>query len=158
MLSTNQPLADLALRSKLMDELARGLGLVVLHPAAWHNWTDWPEYNARVVGGGARSHEALQEFEVRVVDPRHPLARGVPSTFRITDELYRFERAPGDAPIEVVAVGRSLTSGAEFPVVFTVERPKGRTVVITLGHDGDAHEHAAFETLLANAARHVLGR
>jgi putative heme-binding domain-containing protein len=151
-LSTNQPFDDEA-RHALTQYLERGGALVALHPATWVNASDWTDYNARFIGGGAKSHENYGEFEVRVVDPAHALAAGVPPTFRVKDELYRFERRESDARIHVIAVGRSLASGAEFPVAWTVERARGRTACITLGHDGAAHEHAAFRALLANAVR-----
>ena len=95
---------------------------------------------------------------MRVIDASHPLTQGVPATFRIVDELYRFERAATDAPIEVLAVGKSLTSGDEFPVLWTVKRADGRTVGYTLGHDGRAHEHPAFGRIYQNALSWILER
>lgn len=157
-LCTNQSVADPRFRERLFAHVERGDGLLVLHPGAWFNWSDWPEYNARLVGGGSRSHEKLQEFEVRIVDASHPITSGAPPSFRIVDELYRAERNDSDARIHVLAVGRSLETGAEYPVLWTVERAKGRTVVLTLGHDGRAHEHPAFKQIYANSVRWTLQR
>jgi type 1 glutamine amidotransferase len=157
-LCTNQSVDGPEFRAALAGHVERGGGLLLLHPATWFNWPDWAEYNARIVGGGSRSHEALGEFEVRIVDASHPLTQGVPATFRIVDELYRFERAATDAPIEVLAVGKSLTSGDEFPVLWTVKRADGRTVGYTLGHDGRAHEHPAFGRIYQNALSWILER
>jgi len=157
-LCTNQPIAGERFKRRLFEFVGAGGGLVVLHPSNWFNWTDWPEYNAQIVGGGSRSHEKLQEFEVRIVDPNHAVTRGAPSTFRITDELYRFEPDPNGAAIHVLAIGRSLETGAEYPVLWEVARANGRTIGFTLGHDGDAHELPAFQTLLTNAVRWTLGR
>jgi uncharacterized protein len=95
---------------------------------------------------------------VRVVDAAHPLAKDVPATFRIEDELYRFEVDPKGVPIHVIAVGRSLDGREEWPVVWTVAREKGRTACITLGHDGRAHANAGYQKLLVNAARWVRER
>jgi type 1 glutamine amidotransferase len=86
-----------------------------------------------------------------VVEEGHPLMAGVPRTFRIRDELYRFERDPAGPPIRVLARGKSPESGREYPVVWTVERPRGRIVGVTLGHDGGAHEHEAYRAILRNA-------
>jgi len=152
-LSNNQPLPDPALRARLLDFVARGGGLVLLHAATWYNWPDWPEYNRVLVGGGTRSHESYGEFAVRVT-AEHPVTAGVPRSFSVRDELYRFEPDP-EAGSEVLAVGTSLTSGAEFPVLWTRTHGQGRLVALTLGHDGAAHEHAAFRTLLQNAVRWV---
>ena len=151
MLSNNQPLPEDA-RESIDVFVAAGGGLLLVHPACWYNWRDWPEYNRDLVGGGARGHESYGEFEVRVVDGEHPVTQGVPASFRITDELYRFERDRAGPDIQVLAIGRSLKSGEEYPVVWTVAREKGRTTCITLGHDGKAHEHPAFKRLLENSA------
>jgi putative membrane-bound dehydrogenase-like protein len=157
-LCTNQAVDDARFREGLFAHVERGDGLLVLHPGAWFNWADWPEYNAQLVGGGSRSHEKLQEFEVRVVNAEHPITRGAPKTFRLVDELYRFERKDSDAKIQVLCVGRSLETGAEYPVLWTVERARGRTVGFTLGHDGRAHEHEAFKQLYASSVRWILER
>lgn len=154
-LTNNQPLAGEALRQALWKFFDGGGGLVLVHPATWFNWSDWPEFNARWVGGGARNHERFAEFEVRVVDPQHALARGVPETFRVQDELYETVLDPS-ARTHVVAVGKSLATGKEYPVLWTVERPKGRTACLTLGHDGAAHGSAAYQTLYVNAVRWTL--
>ncbi|MFO1009761.1 MAG: PVC-type heme-binding CxxCH protein [Planctomycetota bacterium] len=159
-LTNNQPLPADA-RAALFDFVAQGGGLLIVHPACWYNWTDWPEYNARLVGGGARGHGPFGEFEVRVVDASHPLAKDVPATFRIEDELYRFEVDPKGAAIHVIAVGRSLDGKEEWPVVWTVARPAGqggRTACITLGHDERAHSNASYQKLYVNAARWVRER
>jgi putative membrane-bound dehydrogenase-like protein len=149
-LATNQPF-DAEARRGFDAFVARGGGLVLLHPATWYNWADWPEYNRELVGGGARGHEAYAEFEVKVVDAAHPLAAGVAPNFRVADELYQFERDTSGAEIHVVAIGRSLSTGKEYPVVWTVARKVGRTACITLGHDGAAHENPNYVKLLVNA-------
>ena len=154
-LCNNQPLPDPALRAGILEHVRGGGSLLLLHAATWHNWPDWPEFNALLVGGGARSHEAYGELEVRPAASDHPVLRGVTDPFRVEDELYRFEPDPA-APLEVLATGRSLTSGAEYPVLWTLRHGAGRIVGLTLGHDGAAHESPAFRALLLNAARWLL--
>jgi hypothetical protein len=151
-LCTNQPLAEPELRRALFAFVERGGGLLLLHAATWYNWPDWPEYNAELVGGGARGHEEYREFGVRVVDPAHPLAAGLPRSFTLADELYRFEPDPAAAS-HVVLAGTSLATRAEFPVAWTRVFGAGRIAAITLGHDGAAHQDRAFQALLRNAVR-----
>lgn len=155
-LTNNQPLASDGLRDALERFLERGSGLVIVHPATWYNWSDWPAYNTRFVGGGARGHEAYGEFDVEIVDPAHAIGAGVPAKFAIQDELYQtsFENP---ANVHVIATGRSRSSGKVYPVVWTVSRAKGRTACLTLGHDGAAHEHAAYAALYTNAVRWAKG-
>ncbi|MDP6409986.1 MAG: ThuA domain-containing protein [Planctomycetota bacterium] len=151
-LSNNQPFPADA-RAAIETFVEAGGGLLLVHPACWYNWSEWPAYNRELVSGGARSHEPYREFEVRVTAPGHALTEGLPVVFRITDELYRFIPDEAGPAIEVLVTGRSLETGEEYPVVWSVEREAGRTVCITLGHDGAAHEHPGFQRLLWNAAR-----
>lgn len=154
-LTNNQPLAGAELRAGLNKFFDDGGGVVIVHPAAWYNWSDWPEYNARWVGGGSRGHGKYGKFEVRIVDPNHALARGVPATFLIQDELYE-STLDASAKTHVIAVGRELATGKEYPVMWTVARPRGRTVCLTLGHDGAAHQSEPYRALYTNSLRWVL--
>jgi len=150
MLTNNQPL-DAKAQKVIFERVNAGnMNLLINHPSTWYNWKDWPEYNQQLVGGGSESHENLQEFEVSVVKPNHPLMKGVPATFRIVDELYRWKQ-DATATVEVLAVGRGLDSGEEFPVVWTVKHPKVKIVGNTLGHDERAHELEAYKTILKNS-------
>jgi hypothetical protein len=150
-LANNQPLPDPALRAAVYAHADGGGGLLLLHAATWHNWPDWPAYNAELVGGGARSHEPYGELVVTVDEPDHPVMAGVRSSFGVADELYRFEPAPAGGAIRVLATGTSVATGASYPVVWTVDRPGGRIVCTTLGHDGAAHELPEYRAILANA-------
>jgi type 1 glutamine amidotransferase len=151
-LSNNQPFPDPATRKGIVDFLDAGKGLILGHAANWYNWKDWPEYNRDIVGGGSRGHEKYQEFEVTINDESSPITAGVPKTFKVKDELYGYVHDPKGAEIKVLATGKSLESGKEWPVVFTVAHPKARIVGITLGHDGAAHDGEPYQKLLKNAA------
>ncbi|MFY0652700.1 MAG: ThuA domain-containing protein [Cyclobacteriaceae bacterium] len=150
----NKPL-DQDTRKKIFSHVNAGKGLIIYHPGIWYNWKDWPEYNKELVGGGSKSHEKLQEFEVQVVKPNHPLMKGVPSKFRIIDELYRFVQDPKGTDVEVLAIGKGLESGEEFPVVWVVKHPKAKIVANTLGHDARAHDLKAYQTILKNTIKWV---
>ena len=152
-LSNNQPMKDAALRKAIFDFADAGKGLLLVHPALWYNWPDWPEYNRTLVGGGARSHDKYGEFEVRVENSRHPLMAGVPGSFKITDELYHFEPDKDGAAIEVLAIGKNPQTGKTYPSVWIVKHAKARILCIALGHDGAAHEHPAYQTILRNALK-----
>ena len=91
-----------------------------------------------------------------IVESKHALCVSVPATFRIEDELYRFEPSKEARGVTVLAIGRSLSSGAEYPVLWTHARGKGRIVACALGHDGRAHERSAFRTLLSNSVRYLM--
>jgi putative heme-binding domain-containing protein len=157
-LSNNQSMTNAALRKAIFDFADAGNGLLLVHPALWYNWADWPEYNRALVGGGARSHDKYGEFEVTVDAPDHALMTGVPKTFKITDELYHFQRDEQGAPIQVLATGRNLATGKTYPAVWVTQHPKARIVCVTLGHDGAAHESDAYKTILRNAMKWAAGK
>jgi putative heme-binding domain-containing protein len=153
-LSTNQPLPAPA-RKSISDFAAAGKGLLLIHPALWYNWKDFPEYNRDLVGGGAKSHDKYGEFEVEVLVPDHPMMAGLPRKFKISDELYHSVPDPAGAHITVLAQATSPITGKTFPQVWVTEHPKARIACITLGHDGKAHELPEFKTLLKNTFRWV---
>jgi putative membrane-bound dehydrogenase-like protein len=149
---TNQALAS-PVRRAIEEHLDAGGALLALHAGTWFNWSDWPTLHRSILGAGARGHEPLRVFEVRVEDPQHAAVQGVPASFRLSDELYRVE-APADAVgFQVLARGFSQHGTDSFPVVWEPEVESGRVLVITLGHDAGAHEHAAFRSLLTSGIR-----
>ena len=154
--ASNHTAPSSAARLALMEFVAHGGGLVVLHAGTWYNWPEWPDYNRLLVGGGTRDHDAPAPFEVTVTDPRHPIMAGVPARFIITDELYHQEIqqiAPDRPSVQVLATAHSPLTGKDYPAVWIVTGQPGRIVGITLGHDERAHTNAAYQTLLTNSAR-----
>ena len=156
-LCANQPINDPALRKGIFDFADQGKGLLLMHPALWYNWKDWPDYNRVLVGGGARSHDQYGEFEVTVIRPDHPVMDGVPKTFKVKDELYHFEIDPKGTPIEVLATGKNA-AGVVYPVVWTTQHPMARIVCVTLGHDGATHTAEPYKSMLVNAVIWTAGK
>lgn len=149
-LSANQPLDSLT-RTSLMSFVDTGHGIVIIHAACWYNWLDWPEFNRKLVGGGTTKHDKYGDFIVTVEDTEHPLMKDLPTSFRVTDELYHFEKDEQGTPIKVLATAKNLKTGETYPAVWVVQHPASRIVCITLGHDGATHENPAFHTLLKNS-------
>jgi putative membrane-bound dehydrogenase-like protein len=148
-----------AYRKALMDFAAAGKGLVMLHSGNWYGFGEWPELNAKIVGGGARGHDRFGKFSVKVVKPEHPVVKGVPPSFDVEDELYYLNAEadkipPGTSPIEVLAeTSPSVKFKQPHPAVWVTSHPSARIVGITLGHDERVHDHPAFKTLLVNAVK-----
>jgi putative membrane-bound dehydrogenase-like protein len=158
LISANKAFPDAAVRQEIFAHAEAGKGIVLLHPGLWYNWPNWPQFNRELAGGGSRGHDALGEFEVVLDGGDHPLLRGVPAKFPIVDELYWFEPDAQGTPIRVLATAASKQKGKAFPQVFVVGHPKTRIAAITLGHDGRAHSHAAYQALLKNAVFWVAGK
>ena len=151
MISANKAFPDRAVREAIFAHVEGGKGLVLLHPGLWYNWKEWSEFNRQLAGGGSRGHDRYGEFEVRVTQPDHALVKGVPASFPISDELYYFEPDASGTPTESLAEAHSTRRNKTYPQVFVVKHPEARIVGITLGHDGKAHEHPAFQRLILNA-------
>ncbi|HJO09371.1 MAG TPA: ThuA domain-containing protein [Verrucomicrobiota bacterium] len=153
LLTNNKPIPDAKTREAVFEFVRRGGGLVLVHPAVWYNWKDWPEYNRILVSGGSRGHDKYGSFRVKLSRTDHPVTVGVPQIFTIRDELYHHKIDPQGAGVEVLARAKSPHSGNTFPIVWTVKHPKARIACITLGHDGASHSLPAFKALLINAVR-----
>jgi hypothetical protein len=53
----------------------------------------WPEYKAMIGGTWSEQdpssgHAPRHKFQVKIVDPSHPITEGLPETFEADDELY----------------------------------------------------------------------
>lgn len=155
-LSNNQPIGDEG-KKAITRFVEKGNGLVLLHPALWYNWPDWPEYNRDFVSGGSKSHEEYRVFKNCIVNTAHPIVGNVPRTFELADELYRYTPDPDARGIEVLAIGMSKHTEEFYPVVFTVKYPKARIAGISLGHDEKSHTRDEYKTVLKNAVRWVSG-
>lgn len=150
-MTNNQPIKGSANRKAIMDFVDSGKGLVLGHAALWYSWSDWPEFNRKLVSGGSRGHDRFGPFNVNVVKD-HPVTQGVPSQFNIKDELYYQKIDPEGPGIEVLATASKEGSDA-FPSVFIVNHPNSRIVGITLGHDNESHDLEHYKTFLKNAVQ-----
>jgi uncharacterized protein len=156
-LSANQPISS-ATKKALIDYANGGGAIIALHPGVWYAWKNFPQWNKEIVGGGSNGHDALGAYPVKVTNPTHPITKGVPAEFEITDELYYYIADPAATPVEVLATATSPKSGKTFPQVFIVKHPKAKIVGLTLGHDARAHDLPAYQSLLKNAVQWVSTR
>lgn len=104
----------------------------------------WVEY-ARMVGASwsedpKTGHGDRHVYQVTWTNADHPIARGLPRTFLISDELYhRFKLEPG---IQVLATAfddaKRRGTGKDEPLLWTVQYGQGRVFHTALGHDLDS--------------------
>ncbi len=153
-LSANQPIASKT-KKALIDYANRGGAIIAHHPGTWYAWNNFPQWNKEIIGGGTRGHDSFGPFPAKVANAAHPITKGVPADFEITDELYNYTQDPEATPIEVLVTATSPKSGKTFPQVFVVKHGKAKIVGFTLGHDAKAHDLPAYQTLLKNAVQWV---
>ena len=155
-LTNNQPIPDPEAREAIFDFADSGKGLLLIHAGLWYNWEDWPEYSKELAGGGSRSHGPYGPFEIRLTRPDHPIVQGLPASFTLEDELYRYEVDSEFLQLDTLAVGIEPDTGTEYPVIWVARHATRNIVGITLGHDGFTHQSEPYKTLLANSAEWLL--
>lgn len=140
-------------REAILDFVGEGKGLVSMHCSLW-SYQKWPEW-AALLGGFAPGHDKFRQYEVNVLDPAHPVMKGLGRSFEITDEPYYVDkRDPAD---DVLGRTHDILQGPDGkkregpePHVWTKTYKKGRVFVTTFGHDAKSQDDEHFLSLLRN--------
>lgn len=145
-------------KAAFVNLLKQGVGILFLHHSL-ASYQNWDEYE-KILGGryylaagtkDGKSHEASTyqhdvEVPVHVVDPNHPVTRGV-SDFILHDEVYgKYEVLPDMHPL--LRTSHPLSSKT---VAWWHPYGKSRIVFIQLGHDHWAYENPAYRKLVKQA-------
>jgi len=141
-------------QSNFIRAVQEGTGVVVLH-AADNAFPGWVEYEKMVglLWREGTGHGEYHEFEVKIVDPDHPVTRGL-SNFRLWDELYHRLVHMHNVPYHVLATAYSDPAkggtGRDEPVMIVTQYGKGRVYHHVLGHvwggDPAVHKGASMMT------------
>ena len=145
--------------------LAAGKGLAIVHFANGAFQAalpcgpkgDWPEYRKicrRYWVWGKSGHDALGQFEVKVVDG-HPITKGL-NSFHTVDELYC--RQEGEEPITVLAVAACKTTGREEPQAFVYTYENARVFQTTLGHSAESIRNPGAAALIRRGSLWAAGK
>ena len=147
-------------KADLLAWLQAGKGFVVVHHAI-ASYQKWPEY-AKIIGARyylektnvdgvekARSvYKHGMHFKVHVVDPSHPVTRGV-SDFEIHDETYNlFDVANDVHPLLTTEEPES-----NKVIGWAKNYGKARVVYLQSGHDHFAYENPNYQQILRQAIR-----
>lgn len=113
------------------------------------------EWFEQFMGGVLYSpHPAYQKGTVIVEDRRHPVTRGLPARFEVSDEWYEWDKSPrGNVRVLLTADESSYKQNhpmGDHPLVWVNERYR-RMVYISLGHDPSILENPNYLRLLRNA-------
>lgn len=163
-----------ATQDAFVSYVKKGGGVLVYHfaCAAFPNWKEYNEiiglggWGGRTEKHGAYfrwrdgkivrdaspgktgSHGPMQEFQVVVRDPNHPVTQGMPTSFmQCKDELYGWLRGSGkNLKVLATAFAPKEKGGADEhePVLFTVTYGKGRVFFNALGHTENELKSVAF--------------
>lgn len=132
-----------------------------------HSVTDschtWPQFG-RLIGARFDGHPWTQDLELDVVDSDHPATAGLPSRWRLPDEIYLFRELRNDARVLLALdpTGLDMTRpGARipeigFPLAWCFEEGAGRVFYTALGHFPEAFENVEYLGHLSGALQWLL--
>lgn len=103
--------------------------------------------------------------KVNVEDPKHPVMRGVPSSFIVEkEEWYIYDKSPRQN-VQVLAsvdessyVPDSKIKMGDHPVIWTNPNVKARNVYIFMGHSPVLYNSEVYKTIFRNAIFWAAGR
>jgi type 1 glutamine amidotransferase len=120
---------------------------------------DWKWYVDTLIGAQFIVHSGIVPGEIHIEDPKSPITKGLPATWRRSEEWYAFGESPRAKPgFHILATvdeatydhGRA-TMGADHPLVWWHCVGKGRSVYSALGHGGSMYAEPLMIQLLDNA-------
>jgi type 1 glutamine amidotransferase len=153
--------------------LENGGAVIALHSAGDDSHQSWPWFDNAMIGPEFVGHPADPQFqEARVVNlaTDHPVMRGIPADWRVTDEWYSFDDAAklSDAIAllgldESTYSPRNLLYGprkdlrmgggpAGHPIAWVRCPGQGRFFYSAIGHNHTAYDDPIYRQLLTNAA------
>lgn len=132
----------------------RGGGVVGVHAASDSHY-HWPWYG-RLIGGRFASHPpGTPEGALQVRDADHPSTRGLPQTFRRTDEWYVFGDYDPTSRLLVTLDPQSIGSADvnPDPISWAHEFEGGRVFYTAMGHTKETYADPLFLQHLAGGVR-----
>ena len=152
-------------RQALQTYLQGGGGFVSIHGSAGDPVYFWDWYPDKLIGARFSGHPMSPQFqEARVVvNTAHPLAKVLPSEWRMTDEWYSFRTSPRAAGANVLltldestynpagVMGQDLRMGDDHPIAWTNCIGNGRTFYSAIGHIPETYSQPQNVALLEAA-------
>jgi type 1 glutamine amidotransferase len=137
----------------------RGGGVVAIHAAADSHYR-WPWYG-RMIGARFDHHpQGIPAGTVRVVDPRHPAARGLPASWSRIDEWYYFDDFNPEmrllVTLDPASIGQADVN--PNPVSWVHEFEGGRIFYTAMGHTAESYADPLFLRHVENGLNWVLRR
>jgi uncharacterized protein len=154
----------LSQRKALQNYLKNGGGFVAVHGSAGDPAYFWDWYPDTLIGARFSGHPMNPQFqEARVVvNTAHPLAKVLPSEWRMTDEWYSFRSNPRAVGANVLltldestykpdGMGKNLAMGGDHPIAWTNCIGKGRMFYSAIGHMPETYSQPQNVALLEAA-------
>jgi type 1 glutamine amidotransferase len=134
-----------------------GVPSVVIH-CAMHTYRaadidDWREF----LGVTSRRHDGPARHTVKVIEPEHPILKGMPSDWTTpTDELYNIDKVWPTA--KALATSVSAENGKTYPVIWINQFGNARVFGTTYGHGDDTWRDPVFLNYVSRGFMWAAGR
>ncbi len=113
----------------------------------------------KMIGGHFNGHNAQQEVELTVVDPKFPGTKDLPESFRITDEWYSQKCQPEDLHVIIRQNTKEMKGPdyqrPDYPQTWAKSYGDGRVFYTSMGHREDVWSNEKYQNLLAGALKWV---
>ena len=145
-LNTTGEVLDAGEQAAFERFIRRGGGFVGIHSATDTGY-DWPWYGG-LVGNYFRRHPVIQSATLEVVDASHPSTRGLPISWKRTDEWYDFGHDLAADVTVLIRIDegsyRGGRMGAKHPMAWFHDYDGGRAWYTALGHTAQAYSEPLF--------------
>ena len=152
-------------RAAFKSYVEHGGAYVAMHGSAGDPVYFWDWYVDTLLGARFVGHPTEPQFqEARIsVNQAHPLAKGLPAEWRMTDEWYSFKTNPRAAGANVLLTldessytrvsrfAANIDMGKDHPLAWTNCIGKGRMFYSAIGHMPETYSHPQQIQLLQNA-------
>jgi len=155
---------SLSQRKAFQKYLKNGGSFIAVHGSAGDPVYFWDWYPDTLIGARFSGHPMNPQFqEARVVvNTLHPLAKILPSEWRMTDEWYSFRTNPRMVGANVLltldestykpdGMGQNLRMGEDHPIAWTNCVGKGRMFYSAIGHMPETYSQPQNVALLEAA-------
>ncbi len=152
-------------RKSLRRYLNNGGGLVAMHAAGGDPSYDWQWYVRDLIKAQFVDHpmdQHIQTADLKVVDTKHFIMEGVPSTWQRTDEWYNFAVAPTGKAHILLEIDESTYDpedspmGSDHPMMWSHSVGEGRVFYSAIGHTPESYQEPMYQNLIDRAMHWAL--
>ncbi|MBB5685680.1 ThuA domain-containing protein [Sphingobium boeckii] len=155
----------LSQRDAFRTWMENGGGFVGVHGSGGETFYLWDWYPDTLIGARFLAHimdPHYQDARVVVDDVNHPIAKGLPRDWMMSDEWYSFKANPRASGAKIIATldestytpagfyGESIRMG-DHPIAWTNCIGKGRSFYSAIGHRPETYSQPEYVTMLQSA-------
>jgi type 1 glutamine amidotransferase len=142
---------------KIVEAHKAGVSAVVIHCAMHTYRATGPDLWREFLGVTSRRHDHLSRYEVKKVEPAHPIVKGIPDGWKTPmDELYVIEKLWPNS--KALATSVSEQDGKTYPVVWISQYGKARVFGTTYGHSDETFRDPVYLDYLSRGVLWAAGR